>query len=101
MPSYSDLLDKVLTDTLACQDETTPEYISRAKGNYPPLGAFLGGGYPTTDAALDAVCEIADRLRVNDKSIKLICRNGWPAPARRGMPFPTPPAARWTPKLLL
>eukprot|EP00456_Euglypha_rotunda_P092901 TRINITY_DN9796_c0_g1_i1.p1 TRINITY_DN9796_c0_g1~~TRINITY_DN9796_c0_g1_i1.p1 ORF type:complete len:105 (-),score=7.45 TRINITY_DN9796_c0_g1_i1:10-324(-) len=29
MSSYSDLLDKVLVDTLACQDETTPE-IGRA-----------------------------------------------------------------------
>lgn len=78
MPHYSDLLDKVLTDTIACQDETTPEYVSRAKGNYPPLGAFLGGGYPTTDAALDAVCEIADRFRVNDKSIELaVTRDHW------------------------
>lgn len=78
MPSYSALLDKVLADTLACQDETTPEYTSRAKGNYPPLGAFLGRGYPTTDAALDAVCEIADRFRTNDKSIELtVTRDQW------------------------
>lgn len=78
MPSYSNLLDKVLADTLACQDDTTPEYISRAKGNYPPLGAFLQGGYPTTDGALDAVCEIADRFRVNDKSIELaVTRDQW------------------------
>lgn len=78
MPSYSDLLDKVLADTLACQDETTPEYTSRAKGNYPPLGAFLGEGYPTTDAALNAVCQIADNFRANDRSLGLaVTRDQW------------------------
>jgi hypothetical protein len=78
MPSFSDLLDKVLADTLACQDETTPQYASRAMSNYPPLGAFLGRGYPTTDAALDAVCEIADRFRTNDKSLALtVTRDQW------------------------
>jgi hypothetical protein len=78
MPTYSDYLDKVLADTLACQDETTTEYTSRAKGIYPPLGAFLGRGYPTTDAALDAVCEIADRYRANDKLLELrVTRDQW------------------------
>ena len=78
MASYSNHLDKVLADTAACQDATTPEYNSRAAGSYPPLGAFLGRGYPTTDAALDAVCEIADRFRANDKSIELtVTRDQW------------------------
>lgn len=78
MPSFPDYLDRVLADTLACQDETTPEFTSRAKGNYPPLGAFLGRGYPTTDAALDAVCEIADRFRANDKALELsVTRDQW------------------------
>ena len=78
MASYSNHLDKILADTAACQDETTPEYKSRAAGNYPPLGAFLGRGYPTTDAALDAVCEIADRFRANDKSVELtVTRDQW------------------------
>lgn len=78
MPSYSDFLDKVLADTFACQDQSTAEYASRSKGNYPPLGAFLGRGYPTTDAALDAVCEIADRFRANDKSIEqAVTRDQW------------------------
>ncbi|TCQ06396.1 HEPN domain-containing protein [Sphingomonas sp. PP-CC-3A-396] len=78
MASYSNLLDKVLADTATCQDETTPEFRARAAGNYPPLGAFLGLGYPTTDAALDAVCEIADRFRINDKTIELtVTRDQW------------------------
>lgn len=78
MASYSDLLDKILADTAAGQDATTPQYKSRAVGRYPPLGAFLGCGYPTTDAALDAVCEIADRFRANDKSIELtVTRDQW------------------------
>ena len=78
MLSYSNLLDKVLVDTLACQDKTTPEYASRFTGHYLPLGAFLGQVHPTTDAALDAVCEIADRFRVNDKSIELaVTRDQW------------------------
>lgn len=78
MLSYSSLLDKVMADTFACQDETTPEYASRAAGRYPPLGPFLGRGYPTTDAALDAVCEIADRFRTNDKSLELSAtRDSW------------------------
>jgi hypothetical protein len=78
MSPYPNLLDKILADTAACQDETTPEFKARADSNYPPLGAFLGRGYPTTDAALDAVCEIADRFRINDKTIKLTAtRDQW------------------------
>lgn len=78
MASYSNLLDQILADTAACQDKNTPESKSRAAGNYSPLGAFLGHGYPTTDAALDAVCEIADRFRTNDKTIELtVTRDEW------------------------
>lgn len=71
MPSYADLLDTVLKDTLACQDPTSAESASRSHGNYQPLGPFLGRGYPTTDAALDAVCQIADRYRDNDRALEL------------------------------
>lgn len=71
MPSYAYFLDKVLNETLACQDPTSAEYASRSHGNYQPLGPFLGGGYPTTDAALDAVCQIADRYRGNDQKLGL------------------------------
>ena len=78
MASYFDLFEKVFADASACQDETTPEFKFRAVGNYSPLGAFLGRGYRITDAALDAVCEIADRFRTNDKTIELtVTRDQW------------------------
>jgi hypothetical protein len=47
-------------------------------GNYQPLGPFLSGGYPTTDAALDAVAQIADRYRGNDQALKATAtRDQW------------------------
>lgn len=78
MPSYRDLLTKVLDDTLACQDPASAESLSRSLGNHQPPGTFLSGGYPTTDAALNAVAEIADRYRGNDQNLRIcVTRDQW------------------------
>ncbi|HEX5185054.1 MAG TPA: hypothetical protein VFW19_18090 [Allosphingosinicella sp.] len=104
MPSYSDLLTKVLDDTLACQDMTSAEYASRARGQYQPLGPFLGRGYPTTDAALDAVCQIADRFRQNDRTLEVSAtRDHWRITVSHAIGAnlddllrETDPSARWS-----
>ncbi len=78
MTSYAALLQSVMDDTLACQDESSPEFASRRSGAYPPLGGFIEGGYPTTDAALDAVAQIADRFRKNDPALeRAVSRDEW------------------------
>lgn len=69
MAKFPDLVAKMLADTLACQDPTSPESKSRACSQYAPFGAHIpgeGGSYPTTDAAMEALAELADRFRAND-----------------------------------
>ena len=45
MTSYTALLQTVMDDTLACQDESSPEFASRRSSAYSPLGGFIEGGY--------------------------------------------------------
>jgi hypothetical protein len=69
MATAIELLDKVLSETRACQDRTSPQYQARSEGRYAPLGANIpckDGHYPTTDDAMSAIAEIADRVREND-----------------------------------
>lgn len=73
MSSAAELLDCVVSETLKCQDPASPESVARVKGQYAPLGPHLTdlrrGSYPTTDAAMSALAEIADNLSVNDPDL--------------------------------
>lgn len=75
MPNYRDLLAVVVDETMACQDPESPESLQRFEGEYAPLGPSIigpAGGFPTTDRAMDALAEIADRFRGNDKNLNRI-----------------------------
>ncbi|MFE8872274.1 hypothetical protein ACE4RV_03645 [Acetobacter persici] len=72
MATVIELLDKVLSETRACQDRTSPQYQARNKGRYAPFGANIpckDGHYPTTDDAMSAIAEIADTVRQNDSTL--------------------------------
>lgn len=73
MPSFTELLDNVLDETIKCQDPNSPESLGRGSGHYGPLGPFLTdpsiGSYPTTDAAMSALAELADLLAQNDAEL--------------------------------
>jgi hypothetical protein len=72
MPTFPDLIAKILNETLACQDLTSPEAKGRVNGRYAPFGPHIpgeSGGYPTTDAAMEALADLADRFRANDASL--------------------------------
>ncbi len=74
MATNAELVATILAETRACQNPTSPESEGRRTGRYAPLGAHVpgeGGGYPTTDAAMSALAELADRARENDTAIKL------------------------------
>lgn len=74
MATNSDLIDTILSQTLACQDPTSPESKSRQNSRYQPLGPYIpgeSGSYPTTDTAMEAVAELADRFRDNDANLRL------------------------------
>ena len=74
MTTYPDLVATILSETLACQDPSTPQSRGRTSGQYRPFGPFIpgeSGGYPTTDAAMAALADIADRFRTNDQAILL------------------------------
>lgn len=71
MPTNPDLIATILAQTLACQDPTTAESRVRQHSRYGPLGPYIGGGYPTTDAAMEALAELADRVRMNDPALRL------------------------------
>jgi Apea-like HEPN len=72
MATYPDLLDNAFTETLACQDPSTAQSKGRHEGRYGPLGPYIpgeGGSYPTTDAAFNAIAELADGIRDNDSAL--------------------------------
>lgn len=72
--SYKDLVAVVLDDTIACQSPKSPESQARRQSQYGPLGAHIpgrDGSYPTTDQAMEALAELADRVRGNDSSLRL------------------------------
>src|SRR4051812_7355575 len=72
MPSNNGLLATILEETLACQDRNSAEFHSRQSSvAYPPFGPFIEGGYPTTDAAMSALADLADRVRENDPTLRL------------------------------
>lgn len=74
MATNSDLIDTILSQTLACQDPTSPESKSRQNSRYQPLGPYIpgeSGSYPTTDTAMEAVAELADRFRDNAANLRL------------------------------
>jgi hypothetical protein len=69
MATYAELVDRVISETMACQDPSTPQFKGRSHELYPPFGPHIAGGggsYPTTDAAMSAIAELADRVRDND-----------------------------------
>src|SRR5689334_19790588 len=75
MPSYTDLVATILTDTLACQDPTSAQSQGRRHGRYAPFGPYIlgeSGGYPTTDSAMEALAELADKIRDNDPALRLV-----------------------------
>ena len=72
MPTYSDLVATILTETLACQDPGTPQSKTRDQSRYGPFGPHIPGDsgiYPTTDAAMEALADLADRYRGNDPAL--------------------------------
>lgn len=70
MPSFTELLDKILDETLKCQDLKSKESTGRSSSHYGPMGAFITdvsvGAYPTTDAAMSTLAELADLVAAND-----------------------------------
>lgn len=69
MPAVRELISIVLKETVACRDPTTPEARSRINSQYAPFGAYIpgeNGSYPTTDAAMNALAQIADNFRANN-----------------------------------
>jgi hypothetical protein len=75
MPSYRNLVATILDETLACQNPSSPVAQSRRQGRYAPFGPGIpsdSGSYPTTDKAMEALAELADRVRENDAKLKLV-----------------------------
>ncbi len=74
MATNHELVALILEQTLACQDQNSAESKSRRHGQYRPLGPHIPGdhgSYPTTDAAMNALAELADRLRENTSDVAL------------------------------
>lgn len=74
MTTYHDLVATILTETLACQDPSTPQSRNRTSSQYGPFGPFIPGetgSFPTTDAAITALTDMADRFRENDQALLL------------------------------
>ena len=75
MSSNANLVATVLSETLACQDPASTASQGRRNGRYAPLGPHIpngSGGYPTTDTAMDALAELADRYRENNPALKVV-----------------------------
>lgn len=74
MASSDELIARILSETLAAQNRQSPQYRERANGRYAPFGPYIpapaGGAYPTTDAAMEALAELADRIRANDPALR-------------------------------
>lgn len=73
MSKYSDIVATILAQTLACQNPTSPESESRRHSRYQPFGPYIpgeSGSYPTTDVAMEALAELADRFRENDPALR-------------------------------
>ncbi|MBY2918473.1 hypothetical protein HF206_30895 [Rhizobium leguminosarum] len=74
MATNHQLVEIILDQTLACQDPHSVESQSRHGGIYQPLGPYIPGdqgSYPTTDAAMEALAELADNVRENASDVKL------------------------------
>lgn len=72
MATYSDLLATIVSETLACRDPATQQSKGRGQSRYAPFGPHIpgeNGSYRTTDAAMSAIAEVADRFRANDLMI--------------------------------
>ena len=72
MANYYDLVTTIFDETIACQDPNTPQSRNRRAGRYAPFGPDIigpNGGFATTDLAMEALAEIADRFRENDPSL--------------------------------
>ncbi len=68
------LVGIILDETLACQDPNSSQSKTRSSGAYRPLGPYIPGdrgSYPTTDAAMNALAELADTLRQNASELKV------------------------------
>jgi hypothetical protein len=74
MPAFTNLLDTVLEETLKCQDPKSKESLGRRASHYGPLGPSITdpsvGSYPTTDAAMSALAELADLFVANDPNLR-------------------------------
>ena len=73
MPTGSSLLDRVLTETIACQNPVSPQSQARNQSAHQPFGPNIPGpegSYPTTDAAMDAIAQLGDMVRAADPVVK-------------------------------
>ncbi|WP_183930884.1 hypothetical protein [Rhizobium mongolense] len=73
MTNYKQLVATIFDETLACQNPNSSQSMSREGGCYGPLGPHIPGdhgSYPTTDAAMAALAELADSFRENDPALK-------------------------------
>ena len=69
MPTFADRVETILEETIACQDPKTSQAKSRTSGHYRPFGPHIpaeAGSYPTTDAAMNAIAELADEFKSNN-----------------------------------